>query len=129
MRPGSITTAPCDHLIECRAQLDESVAMELRAALPGSFGALGLSLIGWQLRLDPGASDAEIGTLLGLDRAADFADAEEELPALLALLGPRMETGTPKWKRVTRALSGWQGRVNRLSAERVRWPEITRILP
>ncbi len=87
---------------------------------------------GWQLRLDGVPDDATLSALLGLDRAGDFAGAEPEHPDLLALLadGPLPdEMPTIDWAAAADALTGWTGQANRLSAERVAWPEIVRLLP
>ena len=43
--------------------------------------------VDWPLHLLYGADDNAIAALLGLDRNADFADAEHEAPDLLLALG------------------------------------------
>ncbi len=80
--------------------------------------------LGWQARVVRGIGQARLAALLGLDRAADFGDAEAEEPELLVQLGP----GLPAPPAAPRAWSGtvqWQGRANRLDARPMyRWPVI-----
>ena len=55
-----------------------------------ALGALRLSAarLGWRVHLLSTWSDAEIATLLGLDRDDDFANAEREAPECLAIVAP-----------------------------------------
>ena len=43
-------------------------------------------MLGWRMQLLPHWSDAQIATLLGLDRDADYEDAEREEPECIALV-------------------------------------------
>jgi SagB-type dehydrogenase family enzyme len=43
---------------------------------------------GWRMIVLDGPGDADIGRLLGVDRSADYADAEREHPELIALVAP-----------------------------------------
>jgi SagB-type dehydrogenase family enzyme len=87
-------------------------------------------VLGWRLTVDLRPGDAAVAACLGLDRDEDFAGAEAEHPDLLALIGPAAETpAAVDWSAVAGALTAWNGRANRLSKERVRWPEITAVLP
>ena len=73
---------------------------------------------------DAGRAAPAIAALLGLDREADFAEAEGETPELLLAIGPAprdCELG----ELLAAAGSGhWQGRANRLSGEHRDWPQI-----
>ena len=53
-----------------------------------AIGALRLAaaMLGWRMHLLPHWSDAQVATLLGLDRDADYADAEREEPECIALV-------------------------------------------
>jgi len=98
-----------------------------------AIGALRLAaaLLGWQLALLPRWSDAQLATLLGLDRDADFPDAEREEPECLAVVSG----GDASWwvARDPEALvdaarmAAWRGTANRLSPGRVEWPMIDEI--
>ncbi len=75
---------------------------------------------GWGLRIEA-VSDAALARLLGLDRAADFAGAEREVPDLLLQLYPdhplALDT-LPEGRH-------WQGRANPLGGEPyLHWPVI-----
>ena len=95
-----------------------------------AIGALRLaaSLLGWQMALLPRWSDAQVATLLGLDRDHDFAGAEREAPGCLAVLTP----GDPAEARrrepsaLVRAIlpDAWRGQANALSSDRVEWSAI-----
>ena len=97
-----------------------------------AIGALRLAaaMLGWELRLLPEWSDAQIAALLGVDRDADFDDAEHEEPECLAVVGRDAESGIrdPLFDPdglVRAARDGsWFGRANRLSSSRVEWPII-----
>src|SRR5204863_3768546 len=45
------------------------------------------AMLGWRMQLLPQWSDAQIAALLGLDRNADFGDAEKEEPECMAIVG------------------------------------------
>ena len=91
------------------------------------------ALLGWHLELLPEWSDAQVATLLGLDRDHDYEGAEREEPECIALVrrdpgsgirDPRFDTDT--LLSATRA-GVWSGRANRLSSERIEWPIIDEI--
>jgi SagB-type dehydrogenase family enzyme len=85
---------------------------------------------GWRLCADPSAGDDAVAACLGLDRGEDFTDAEPEHPDLIALLGgPKLSEKAPDWSALAASLQQWQGKANRLSRERVRWPQIAQLLP
>ena len=95
-----------------------------------ALGALRLAaaLLGWRLAILPRWSDAQVAALLGLDRDADYPDAEREEPECLAVVTPADPAawlGCDPGPLVEAARGGrWQGRANRLSASRVDWPVI-----
>jgi SagB-type dehydrogenase family enzyme len=81
--------------------------------------------LGWTARLLTAPGDAEIATLLGLGRSADFAEAEAEEPELLLEIGPGgSRLGT---LLALAGGGGWQGTANRLSAAHRDWPQIARV--
>ena len=105
-----------------------------------ALGALRLSAarLGWKMRLMTDWSDADIATLLGVDRDEDFGDAEREAPECLALVSVPENAGSPSagfrdaalerddrsiWLEAARE-GAWTGRANRLSPSRVEWPII-----
>lgn len=82
--------------------------------------------LGWQARVVEGIGRSELATLLGLDRAADFGNAEAEEPELLLQVGPRLAAAAiPRgWTDTDR----WHGRANRLEARPMyRWPVIAEV--
>lgn len=89
--------------------------------------------LGWQVRLLTSWGDAEIGSILGLDREADFGAAEREHPDAILLVTARQSgsvagefaAGAP----VRIARSGrWQGRANMLSTHpHDDWPVIDEV--
>ena len=89
--------------------------------------------LGWQLRIVDRVGDAALAELLGLNRAADYAGAERELPELLALVAPfdgRRSGGFPVSDAdIQQVAAGqWQGIANALSAEHgVDWPVIDEV--
>jgi SagB-type dehydrogenase family enzyme len=91
------------------------------------------ALLGWRLALRPEWSDAQIATLLGLDRDDDYDDAEREEPECIALVSSSpgfgiRESGFEPETLVTAARTGsWSGRANRLSADHVTWPIIDEV--
>ncbi len=84
-----------------------------------SFAAAAL---GWRVRLEETIGEAELATLLGLDRPEDFGAAEAELPECLLVL----ETDGEALPDLPPA-SGWIGRANRLSAEHREWPGLDEV--
>ena len=77
--------------------------------------------LGWRVQLLPEWDDAQIGRLLGLDRAEDFADAERETPELLVRVIVNQPATAPRSPAADMA-SEWFGRANRLSQAHVEWP-------
>jgi SagB-type dehydrogenase family enzyme len=88
-------------------------------------------VLGWRLRLDAGPDDASTARCLGLDRNGDFATAEREHIDLVAVIGDRdaAPLGPAGWRAIAAGLEQWSGMANRLSAERVAWPEIAALVP
>jgi len=89
---------------------------------------LAASMLGWRLTLLPRWSDASLSALLGLDRDADFADAEREEPECIAVVTggdvtPWVSAHPEPLVDAARRAS-WSGRANRLSAGHVPWPII-----
>ena len=82
--------------------------------------AYAAAALGWRVRLLDGISDAAIAALLGLDREADFAEAEAEAPDVLLWVGA---DGPPDPLALPTPLQ-FQGRANRLSSEQVHWAGI-----
>lgn len=88
--------------------------------------------LGWRTRLIGEASDAQIATLLGLDRRDDFSDAEAETPELLLWVTPSRET-TPvalELDQLTRQAQGsaWTGHANLLDPRPMyAWPVIDEV--
>lgn len=84
---------------------------------------------GWTLSVDRHVGDAVIERCLGLDRSADFKDCEPEHPDILATLGHVEPGRSVPWPQIAGALCDWRGSANRLSNERVAWPEIAAVAP
>lgn len=83
-----------------------------------------------------GLDDSTLAACLGLDREADYAGVEPELPEFLALLtdgshqAARPVPGPEFWRdSFAGALSGWTGKASAISSESVAWPEIQAVLP
>ena len=88
--------------------------------------AVAAAALGWRLVLLEAVSDPELARLFGLDREADFEEAEREHPDLLFAVqtcGGQMEI--PRHWRVPDPeafrTANWQGRANRLSPHTVPW--------
>lgn len=87
--------------------------------------------LGWTLTWIATPADAELATLLGLDRS-EHAGVEAELPDLIALLDPRGEARAPmpEWpdpEALAAARAGrWQGRPSQLSPAHLRYEAIER---
>ncbi|MEW5837252.1 MAG: nitroreductase family protein [Pseudomonadota bacterium] len=105
------------------------VQLDVGHALAGA--RIAAQVLGWTLRLDACAADDAIAACLGLDRDADFVQAEREEGDLLALLGTSEMSDTPQvdWDDVARSLGVWAGRANPLSRERQEWPQISQLSP
>ena len=86
--------------------------------------AYAAAALGWQARLMHTPSDEMVATMLGLDRDADFADAEREAPDLLVWIGEL--SAAPPIEGVVASMreASWTGHANRLSERRVQWREI-----
>jgi len=84
--------------------------------------------LGWQVHLLDDWGDEEISALLGLDRADDFADVEQEHPDLMLMINtaPADLIGGASEQLLEAAKAGqWQGKANRLSPYHSHeWPEI-----
>lgn len=86
--------------------------------------AVSAAVQGWNTYLLQTVSDADIATLLGLDRATDFADAEHEHPDLLLVVIPSRSdaVGQPAALPIDDVTRGpWFGQANRLSKDQVNW--------
>ena len=89
--------------------------------------------LGWRLSIVDRVGDAALAELMGVNRAADYDGAEQELPELLALVAPL--DGVPSGAftvsdaGIRRVAAGrWQGTANALSAEHgVNWPVIDEV--
>ena len=100
-----------------------------------AIGALRLAaaMLGWRMHLLPHWSDAQVATLLGLDRDADYADAEREEPECIALVtsppgfGIRGSGFDPETLGEEARRGTWSGRANRLSSDHVEWPIIEEV--
>ncbi|MEK6550287.1 MAG: SagB family peptide dehydrogenase, partial [Pseudomonadota bacterium] len=89
--------------------------------------------LGWQARLLTSWSDADIGTILGLDRDNDFGTAEREHPDAMLLVTAR-QTGFADDEFAADTCIGavksgqWQGRANVLSSQHGHdWPVIAEV--
>jgi SagB-type dehydrogenase family enzyme len=89
---------------------------------------LAAALLGWRLELLEECSDQQIVSLLGLNRDADFADAEREEPECLLAVSTSLDPSATDIEALAeRAEAGtWWGRANVLSRTRVEWPSIDR---
>lgn len=87
-------------------------------------------LLGWTLGLLQTTSDATIEALLGLHRASDFDEAEQEAPDLLAVVAPFSVATPPQGQTLPNsavreiAEGQWFGQANRLSRDHVAWEAI-----
>jgi nitroreductase len=88
-----------------------------------AIGALRIAAatLGWSALVLDGVADETIDALLGLDRSADFEDAERESAELLMAVGPGIlakSTSTVEVEAV-QELKGqrWYGKANRLSRD------------
>jgi SagB-type dehydrogenase family enzyme len=86
------------------------------------------SLHGWNLAVLPRWSDADLSTLLGLDRDSDYEAAEREEPELVAVVTsgdvePWLSSDPAPLVAAARA-AAWTGHANTLSPDHVPWPVI-----
>jgi SagB-type dehydrogenase family enzyme len=79
--------------------------------------------LGWQTRMLDAAADADVASLLGLDRNADFIEVEHEEPDCLLWVGAGQPPDLDELVAAARVAS-WSGKPNRLSDEHVQWPDI-----
>jgi nitroreductase len=81
------------------------------------------ALFGWTLRLLPEWSDADVATLLGVDRDDDRGDAEVEHPECIALVGPSVSWSPEDHASLVAAArdAKWSGRANVLSTGHDHW--------
>jgi SagB-type dehydrogenase family enzyme len=89
------------------------------------------TLFSWKLQLLRQWSHESIASLLGLDRADDFLEGEEEEPELLALVSPEWSTGLEGPRPATEVIEQfrageWLGKANQLSRGQVNWDLIDR---
>ena len=142
-----------DHRLERRARLGATVASKLllvglssihwreawkygerawrycQLDLGHAIGALryAAAVLGWRLHWLTEWGDADIASLLGLDREDDFGPAEREQPDALFALLPADHGPIPHIEALLKVATEarWQGRANRLSAShRWEWPVI-----
>ena len=87
--------------------------------------------LGWSARLLDTPGDAEIATLLGLDRGGDFANgtaADREHPDVLLLVSSAAPSNLPAPLALRPWSSGtWEGTANPLSPQHVDWPVIDEV--
>jgi nitroreductase len=92
-------------------------------------------LVGWRARILPDWSHADIAGLVGIDRDADYIEAEREEPGcLLAVSSSGSPATTQKSPAVSRAAlldavrAGlWTGRANQLSEDHIQWTFIDEV--
>lgn len=82
------------------------------------------AVLGWRVQLLPACDDEQLARWLGLDREADFADAERETPELLVWVSVG-EAAPPFQPLPADAAMEWFGHANQLSSFQVDWPAIT----
>ena len=98
-----------------------------------AIGALALSAarLGWTMTLLPRWSDADIAALLGIDRDADFIDAErEEAECLAVVTSGDVEpwvTQDPVALVDAARVATWRGSANQLSPDHVEWSIIDEV--
>jgi nitroreductase len=87
--------------------------------------------LGWSALLLDGCSDDDVAAMLGLDRAADFAEAEphdREHPDSLILVSARPVASPPPTLPIASVRAGqWAGRANPLSSSHVSWDVIDEV--
>ncbi|OLQ72991.1 hypothetical protein BIT28_06025 [Photobacterium proteolyticum] len=87
-------------------------------------------LMGWQLTLIEGISDAELVHVLGVDRDDDYPNQQErEAPDLLAVVSPAGTSINLDWRPPPETLNAltarkWLGKANLLSSSHKLWPWI-----
>jgi len=79
------------------------------------------ALDGYGATIVPSFPHAQIAALTGIDRDADYIDAEREDPACLLHLAPAVGRVLPDPVPNATRDAGWIGRANQLSADHVQW--------
>ena len=88
--------------------------------------------LGWRMNLLPNISDQQIAGLLGLDRAEDFKEHEEESPELLAVVDVKPQN-TPIILDIEKdfidgiSASQWYGKAAQLSTDHHSWEIIDEV--
>jgi SagB-type dehydrogenase family enzyme len=90
------------------------------------------ALQGWHVEILEQSGDDQIIRVLGLDRQADFQDAEQETPDVLLLVhsNPDTDYTSPDIEKLASIAQAadWYGKANILSPQgRLRWPEINQV--
>lgn len=85
------------------------------------------AVMDWQAHVMPHVPHTDLATLLGLDRAADFAGAEQEEAELLIQVGPQLMAPTPPSPWVDATV--WSGQASLLDAHPMyQWPVIDEVI-
>jgi SagB-type dehydrogenase family enzyme len=89
------------------------------------------ALLGWRMALLPQWPDADVASLLGIDRDDDFESAERETPGCLAVVfagdtPPLLGQNPADLLRAVDA-GGWRGTANTLSRGHVEWSAIDEV--
>lgn len=90
------------------------------------------AVLGWQMLVLEELSDADVKALLGLNRAADFHEAEDEDPDLIAVVIPSREPLPCELTLGSEAIElvkagEWRGHANRLSSSHFEWKIIDQV--
>ena len=93
--------------------------------------AIAARLAGWNATLAPSWPHARIAALAGLDRDADFFEAEREEPGCLLILSrdaaPRALLDAAEQLSAAVQNGRWQGRASQLSEDHVQWTFIDEV--
>ena len=92
---------------------------------------LAVGLASWRLTLLPEWSHEEISSLVGIDRDADYVEAEREAPACIMAVtrgdvGEALRSGRGRLVDAARA-GHWTGRASQLSEDHVEWTIIDEV--
>ena len=85
------------------------------------------ALLGWRATCLEKFSESEVAVLLGLTRAQDFQEAEDEHPECLILVETSVEPAKPEAFLSFVESAEWQGHANRLSESHVEWEVIDEV--
>jgi SagB-type dehydrogenase family enzyme len=87
------------------------------------------ALLGWRVSLLDGCSQEQVATILGVDRAGDYGDAEREEPECLLLVAAALPARDVEIDTFVGAAKHaiWAGHANVLSRSRVDWPVIDEV--